>query len=278
MPSDVLANAVTYGSWVTSGLTKTVADSRSHKAFRAPRMVLANQSRMPSMSLSTSQPPMSAPYPTLYDGEQDRCEDGEGVSDQGRLECGLGLLDLGRVAAGGQVSEAADGEEEGRDADEQADDPGRDVGDDGGQVVGGQDLRLCRVRRSSPGQERQRGRGHGGDPVDSAAVHGGHLPPRVRGDSSVEVRHREPGRAVGAALLPAVGDRVRTRPLKPAAPQSRGRRHRPLLGPMSCPRRPAVGCPTTRPRCCWHPTAAQQLRRWLCWWRCWPGGGVAATG
>src|SRR6266545_2466188 len=279
MPSDVLANAVTCGSWVTSGLTKTVADSRSHKAFRAPRMVLANQSRMPSMSLSTSQPPMSAPDPTLDDGEQDRCEDGEGVSDQGRLECGLGLLDLGRVAAGGQVSEAADGEEEGRDADEQADDPGRDVGDDGGQVVGGQDLRLCRVRWARPGQDRQRGRGDGGDPVDDAAVHGEHLPPGC--GATCGMWGAPPGDRGGPweqRSYLAVGDRVRTRPLRPAAPRSRGRRHRSFLGPMSCPRMPAVGCPTTRLHRCWRPTAAQQLRRWRCWWRCWPGGGVAAAG
>jgi hypothetical protein len=64
-------------------------------------MVLANQSMTPLMMLSTSQPPMSAPDPALHDGEQDRCEDREGVPDQGRLECGLGFLDLGGVAAGG---------------------------------------------------------------------------------------------------------------------------------------------------------------------------------
>src|SRR6266545_3187937 len=219
MPSDVLANAETWGSWVTSGLTNTVADSRSHKAFKAPRMVLANQSRMPLMSLSTSQPPMSAP------------------------------------------------------------DPGRDVGDDGGQVVGGQDLRLCRVRWARPGQDRQRGRGDGGDPVDDAAVHGEHLPPGC--GATCGMWGAPPGDRGGPweqRSYLAVGDRVRTRPLRPAAPRSRGRRHRPFLGPMSCPRMPAVGCPTTRRRCCWHPTAAQQKRRWRCWWMCWPGGGVAAAG
>src|SRR6266498_1999856 len=177
MPSDVRANPVTWGSWVTSGLTNTVADSRSHKAFSAPRMVLANQSRMPPMSLSTSQPPMSASDPALDDVEQDGCEDGQGVADQRRLQCGLGLLDLGGVTAGGQVSDPADGEEEGRDPDEQADDPGRDVGDDGGQVVDGQDQRPGRVRGARPGQDRERRRGDEGDPRDDATDHGGHLPP-----------------------------------------------------------------------------------------------------
>lgn len=51
---------------------------------------------------------------------------------------------------------------------------------------------------------------------------------------------------------------VRTRPLRPAAPRSPGRRHRPLLGPMSCPRTPAVGWPTRRPPPHPNPTATQQ--------------------
>src|SRR6266496_3526055 len=131
MPSDVAANPVTCGSAVTSGLTNTVADSRSHKAFSAPRTVLANQPRMPAMSLSTSQPgTMSAPDPALDHVQQDRCEDSEGVADQRGLERGLGLLHLGGVTAGGQVSDPADGQEQGRDPDEQAADPGRDVAND----------------------------------------------------------------------------------------------------------------------------------------------------
>jgi hypothetical protein len=56
---------------------------RSYKAFSAPTTVLANQPRTPSMSLSANQPPMSAPDPALDDGEQDRCEDSQGVADQG---------------------------------------------------------------------------------------------------------------------------------------------------------------------------------------------------
>src|SRR6266487_6838765 len=110
MPSEVRANPVTCGSRVTSGLTNTVADRRSHKAFSAPRTVLANQPRTPPMSLSTSQPPTSAPDPALDHAQQDRCQDGQGVADKRGLQRGLGLLDLGRVTAGGQVSDPADGQ------------------------------------------------------------------------------------------------------------------------------------------------------------------------
>jgi hypothetical protein len=77
--------------------------------------------------LLANQSPMSAPDPALHDGEQDGCEDREGVADQGGLERALGLLHLRRVTAGGEVTDTADGQEEGGDTDQQANDPRGDV-------------------------------------------------------------------------------------------------------------------------------------------------------
>src|ERR1700730_5986106 len=112
MPNDVPANVVTWGSVVTFGDWKAVADSRSHRLFRAPRTISANQVRTPLMTLSANPTPMSAADPALHDGEQDGCEDRECVADQGELERALGLLHLRRVTAGGEVADAADGQEE----------------------------------------------------------------------------------------------------------------------------------------------------------------------
>ena len=79
--------------------------------------------------------------------------------------------------------------------------------------------------------------------------------------AGIEVRHREPGRGRGSEAPSSrwVIGCEHGHSGRPT-PRSRGRRHRPLRGPMSCPPRPAVGCPTRRRRRCGRPTAGPTPR------------------
>ena len=132
----------------------------------------------------------------LEHGHDDRRQDRQPVADGGRLQRGLGLLHLGRVAAGHQVPQPADRQEQGRDRGEDPDDPGGGVADHLGDRRGGQDRAMAGERggRREHARARQvagRDEPHGGDLLDANEWLGRDGPGPVRGGASL------PGVAAG---------------------------------------------------------------------------------
>src|SRR5207248_10303018 len=73
---------------------------------------------------------------------EQRCEGRQGVADECRLDGILGLLQSSWIPVGRQVAKATQGQEEGRQRDQEAGDPGANAVDDARQVTG----RVGRIR------------------------------------------------------------------------------------------------------------------------------------